>query len=170
MQLEDKNGTTMKILNEEGKPRLVISEKSSDKDAPAGSTVALLDNNGMFRARMGIREDNNPFLCLSDPSPTPVGEGRSIKLTLLGQDKAGISISGPDGGRRANLDIDSDKACFSLIDTQGQTRAELGNTELAFGQDGSLKRRSSDGFSVEKRPVSSLVLYSKEGKVSWSAP
>lgn len=170
IKLEDKNGTTLAILNEEGEYRLLLSEKNSDENSPAGPTVALLDNNGMIRARMGIQADNNPFLSLNDPSSANKSQGRNIELSLLEQGKARISICGVDGNHRATLDIDSDKTCLSLLDPGGETRAEFGNTELAFGQDGSLKKRSSDGFSVEKRPVSSLVLYNEEGKVSWSAP
>lgn len=170
IQLEDENGTTLAFLNEEGGRRLLLSEKNSDGNSPTGSTLALMDNNGMIRAQMGVQEDNNPFLSLNDPPSAQKGEGRNIKFSLLEKDKARISMCGVDGSRRAKLEIDSAKTCLSLLDPGGKTRAEFGNTELAFGQDGSLKKHSSDGFSVEKRPVSSLVLYNDEGKVSWSAP
>ena len=170
IKLEDKKGTALAILNEEGEHRLLLSEKSPDENNTDGSTVTLLDNNGMVRARMGVQADNNPFLSLKDPPSANNSQGRNIELSLVEQDRARILICDDGGSHRAKLDIASDKTCLSLLDQNGETRAEFGNTELAFGQDGSLKKRSSGGFSVEKRPVSSLVLYNEDGKVSWSAP
>lgn len=46
------------------------------------------------------------------------------------------------------------------FEEQGRSRAVLGMTELEKAQDG----------AIEKRPLSSLVLFNKDGKVIWQAP
>jgi len=169
IQLKENDGATLAMLGEEGEQRLVLSEKGSYGETRTGSTVALLDTDGKIRAQMGLQADSNPFVSLSDPPPEEKSSCRNIKLCLKEKDKASITLSGVEGILRAGLQIDSGNTCFSLNDLKGKTRAELGNTKLAFGSDGFLKKTSS-AFSVEKRSPSSLVLYNENGDVLWSAP
>jgi len=169
IQLNDNDGATLAMFGEAGEQRLILSEKGSYGETRTGSTVALLDNNGKIRAQMGVQADNNPFVTLSDPPSKEKESCRNIKLCLKEKDKASISLSGVEGSLRAGLHIDSGNTCLSLNDLKGETRAELGNTKLSFGTGGSLKKASS-AFSVEKRSPSSLVLYSENGDVLWSAP
>lgn len=63
---------------------------------------------------------------------------------------------------RAILELRNDPsgAAVSLWDDLDTTRAILGNTSLVTTRTG----------SVEKRPLSSLVLFDKDGKVLWNAP
>jgi len=169
IQLKDNDGATLTMLGEDGEQRLILSEKSSYGETRTGSTVALLDNNGKIRAQMGLQADSNPFVSLSDPPSEEKASCRNIKLCLEEKDKASISLSGVEGSLRAGLHIDSGNTCLSLNDLKGGTRAELGNTKLAFGAGGFLKKTSS-AFSVEQRSPSSLVLYNEKGDVLWSAP
>lgn len=169
IQLNDNDGTTLAMLGKEGEQRLILSEQGSYGETRTGSTVALLDNNGKIRAQMGVQADNNPFVSLSDPPSKEKPSYRNIKLCLKEKDKASISLSGVEGSLRARIHIDSGNTCLSINDLKGETRAELGNTKLAFGTGGSLKKASS-AFSVEKRSPSSLVLYNENGDVLWSAP
>lgn len=169
IQLEDKEGTTLAILNEKGEQRLLLSEKGSYGKDQTGATVAVMDNNGKIRAQIGIQADNNPFLSLSDPSSEKNDTCRNIHLCLEEKDKASISLHGVEGSQRVGLNIDSGGTCLSIKDLKGVTRAELGDTKLAFGTDGTLKKASGN-FSVEQRPPSSLILYNEDKKVLWSAP
>ncbi len=170
IQLEDKNGATLAIINNDGAKTLLISEQSSFGNTQTGSSVAMLDGNGQVKAQLGIKADNNPFLSLSDHSIDDKNACRSIKLGFTEKNKASIEICDANGNQRAKLHIDSFDTDFTLNDHEGNSRVELGNTKLAFEQDGSLKKLSSAGFSVEQRPTSSIVLYNKKGKVVWSAP
>lgn len=169
IQLKDNDGATLAMLDEQGEQRLILSEKGSSGEARTGSTVALLDSKGKIRAQMGLQADSNPFVSLSDPPLEKKASCRNIKLCLKEKDQASISLSGVEGSLRAGLHIDSGNTCFSLNDLKGKTRAELGNTKLAFGTGGFLKKASS-AFSVEQRSPSSLVLYNENGDVLWSAP
>ncbi len=128
-----------------------------------------MDNNGKIRAQIGIQGDNSPFLSLSDPSSEKNDTCRKIHLCLEEKDKASISLHGVEGSQRVGLNIDSEGTCLSIKDLKGVTRAELGDTKLAFGTDGTLKK-ASGSFSVEQRPPSSLILYNEDEKVLWSAP
>jgi len=129
----------------------------------------VVDDNGKIRAQIGVQADNNPFLSLSDPSSEKNDTRRRIHLCLEEKDRARISLHGIEGNPRVGLDIDSESTCLSLKDLKGATRAELGDTKLAFGTDKTLKKASSS-FSVEQRPPSSLILYNENEKVIWSAP
>lgn len=169
IQLKDGDGATLAMLGGEGEQRLILSEIGSYGGTQTGSTVTLLDDSGKIRAQMGIQADSNPFVSLSDPRSDEKASSRNIRLCLKGKDKASISLSGVEGSPRAGLHIDSDNTCLSLNDLKGQIRAELGNTKLAYGAGGLLKK-ASNAFSVEKRAPSSLVLYNENGNVLWSAP
>jgi len=171
IELSNKNGATLAILNEKGAHKALLSEKSLYGEEQSGSTLTLLDNNGAVRAQIGVQANSNPFVSLNDAFTKDKKTGRSIRLCLMGKDEASISLCGIEGSQRAKLAIDSNDTSLSLKDPNGETRAELGNTELAFGTDGSLRKRSSaTNFQIEQRPPSSLVLYNENGNVLWSAP
>ncbi len=170
INLSDKDGATMEILDINGGRKALVSEKCSYGGKQAGPTLALLDDNGEIRAKIGLQDDSNPFVTLSDPPKKDKSPGRSIKLCLEEKDEASISLYGIEGHQRAALAIDSNDTCLSLKDTNGETRAELGNTELTFAKDGLAKKSSPGTLSVEQRPPSSLVMYNENGKVLWSAP
>jgi len=163
--LSEENGTTLALLDSQGRKRLLLSETGS-----AGPTLTLSDARGKTRTCLGIRSDGNPFLLLSDPSAEGGAAGRTIRIGLDGKDEATVSVSGAAGRPCAEMGLDSERICLSLRDFTGNTRAELGSTELAFGKDRSLKKASPQELSVEKREPSSLVLYNEKEKVLWSAP
>lgn len=170
IKVNDKDGAIVALLDVSGDNKVHVSEKSSDGEQPLGPTLALSDDNGNVRAQIGIQADSNPFLYLTD-SPTKENQaGRSIKLNLKEKDEAGIFLCGIGGRHGAGLAVDANNTCLSLKDTNGETRAELGNTELSFGKDGLLKKTLPGELSVEQRLPSSLVLYNDNGKVVWSAP
>jgi len=168
--LSDKDGSTLEIFDMNGHKKVLLSEKCSYGEKQAGPTLALLDDNGVIRAQMGVQPDSNPFISLSDPVKKDKKAGRCIRLCLKEKDKANISLSGIEGRQRAELAVDSKNTCLSIKDINGKTRTELGNTELTFGQDGLLEKSSSGALSIEQRDPSSLVLYNKNGNVLWSAP
>jgi len=168
--LTDKEGSTIEILDMNGHKKILLSEKCSYGEKQTGPTLALLDDNDVIRAQIGVQPDNNPFISLSDPVKKDKKAGRSISLCLKEKDKATISLSGIEGRQRAELAVDSKNTCLSIKDINGKTRTELGNTELTFGRDGLLEKSSSGALSVEQRDPSSLVLYNKNGNVLWSAP
>jgi hypothetical protein len=170
VHLSDREGATVSLLDMNGVKKVLVSEKSLDGDQPLGPAFALLDDNGKIRAQIGVQADTNPFITLSDPREKEKDIGRSIKLCLKEKEEARISLCDSDGNQRAALGIDANNACLSLNDASGETRAELGSTELTFGKDGLLKKTASGEISVEQRPLSSLVLYNKNGNVLWSAP
>jgi hypothetical protein len=170
ISLSDKDGSTIEILDMNGQKKALLSEKCSYGEKQAGPALALLDDNGVIRAQIGVQPDSNPFISLSDSVKKDKKAGRSIKLCLKEKDKASISLCGIEGRQRAELAVDSENTCLSIKDVNGKTRTELGNTELTFAQDGLLEKSSSGALPIEKRAPSSLVLYNKKGKVLWSAP
>lgn len=169
IDLSDKDGATLAILDMNGKKKVLFSEKGSDGEKQLGSTLTLSDDNGETRVQIGIQADGNPFVSLNDPViDTKIFRG--IRLCLKEKDEASLSLSGIEGHHRAELRVDSNNTRLSIKDNNGEPRAELGNTELAFGKDGSLRKHLPGELLVERRPTSSLVFYSANGKVLWSVP
>ena len=107
---------------------------------------------------------------MNDRSGKEKHTGRSLNLGLIEKDKAELSFYGIEGNQRAGLFIDSDNTALFIKDLKGETRVELGSTELTFAKDGILEKSSPGDFSVERRSPSSLVLYDENGKVFWTAP
>ncbi len=71
---------------------------------------------------------------------------------------AAVVLMGQATGAKVPKVIEAER--FVVRDASGNTRAVLGSTVLETTQTG----------AVEKRPPSSLVLFDKDGKVTWSAP
>ncbi len=170
IKLSDNNGATLAILNVNGEKKALLAEKCSYGEKQLGSTLLLSDDNGEIRAQIGVQADSNPCVLLKDPATKDKKAGRSIRLCLKENNGASISLRGIEGHQRAELGIDSNNTCLTLKDLNGETRTELGSTELVFGKDGSLIKSSPGASSIEQRPPSSLVLYNENGKVLWSAP
>ncbi len=169
--LNDKTGSALEILNEEGERSVLLSEKCLYGEEQSGPSLALLDSNGSLRVQVGLQNDNNPFIALKDRYSNGEKSSRSIDLCLKGKDKTGLSLSGLEGKIRAEIGVDATGTCFLLKDLKGKTRVELGNTQIAFGKEGVFKKQTaSDDFTIEQRPISSLVFYSEMGNVLWSAP
>jgi len=169
IDLSDKDGGTLAIFDMTGKKKVLFSEKGSDGEKQLGATLAFSDDNGEPRVKIGIQADGNPFMSLNDPVIDDK-RFRGIRLALGEKDEASLSLSGIEGHHRAELRVDSNNTQLSIKDINGEPRAELGNTDLAFGKDGSLKKHLPGELLVEKRPASSLVFYSANGKVLWSVP
>jgi len=170
ISLNEKNGATLELIGMNGEKKVLLSEKGSYDEKQLGATLALLDDSGEIRAQIGVQSDNNPYVSLDDPLGKDKTMGRSIKMSFREKDEASISLRDIEGRQRAELSINSNSTCLSLNDLHGKTRAQLGNTELAFGKDGSLKKASPGELSIERRPLSSLVLYNQNGNLLWSAP
>ncbi len=170
IHVSDENGTTLALLDAKGNQKALLSEKSIYGENRSAPALTLLDNSSAVRAQLGLRTDGNPFLSLNDPLITRDKTGRSIDLKLTEKDKAGLFFYGAEGNHRAGLAVDMDHTTLFLKDLKGETRVELGDTELTFGKDGVLEKSAPEDFSVEKRPPSSLVLYDENGKVFWTAP
>lgn len=85
----------------------------------------------------------------------------SFSLSAL-KDGAGLTIRDGQGNKRASLDVDSSAGVgMNLYDKDGKTvRATFGNVTLQTIRTG----------GIQQRPVSSLVLFDKDGKTYWSTP
>jgi hypothetical protein len=79
---------------------------------------------------------------------------------LTGTNFAGMSVSDSIGRERINLGTQADHTAFTLFDEAKVPRTTIGSSSLI----------STKTEIVERRPVSSIVLFDKEGKVLWSAP
>jgi len=131
------------------------ADKPRAKLATAGDDVGLnlFDKAGKLRAGLGTVGDNASlsfFDTAGKPRAALATVGDDVSLGFL--DKAGKV--------RALLATINGDVGLHLLDKAGKPRAELGNTELSLLETG----------SPEHRPVSSLVLFRKNGKVLWQAP
>lgn len=85
----------------------------------------------------------------------------SFSLSAL-KDGAGLTMRDGQGNKRVSLDVDSSAGVgMNLYDKDGKTlRGTFGNVTLQTIRTG----------GVQQRPVSSLVLFDKDGKSYWSTP
>ncbi len=160
----------------DGNPKLIMQDKNGKSrlwfrlHEENGVSIDLFDESENIRAQMAVNRDGNPILSLNDPPDTSGHSGRQIRLSLEGKDTAKMTFKGIQSDERAELYVDSENTCLTFIDLKGKTRIELGNTELSFGRNGLLERYSKGELAIEKRPISSLVLYDEAEKVLWTAP
>ena len=89
-----------------------------------------------------------------------IGEaGKEVILSVLKDGTPGLTLMDENGKNRVGLLASRDGPTLTLYDEK-QSRAVLGVSSQETIRTG----------TVTKRPESSLVLYSKEGKVLWQAP
>ncbi len=78
----------------------------------------------------------------------------------LSTSKSGTILSSSKGPAETIWANNNDGTAYFALTGKGKTRAVLGNTEL---------KRTRTGV-IEKRPLSSLVLFNEDGNVTWKAP
>ncbi len=171
VSLTDEEGANIMFFNEKGAQKIIMAETKIHEQQKAGPALAILDDHGEICAQLGAkRPHGDPFLCLKDRPDAGKKAGRRILLSLEGEDQAKISLQNEKHSQAAELFMGTAGTRFALKDANGRIRTELGNTELAFGTDGVLEKYSGNAFPVERRSLSSLVLYDENGKVVWTAP
>ena len=135
------------VVDENGKRRAKLSVSKG------GPSLILFDENGKGRAALTVVKDR-PGLILRDPN----GKIRATLVVLKTGPRLGLLDE--NGEFCARLAVLEDGPALDLLDENGQSRATLGCVGLTTIKDGTLT----------KRPESSLVLFDKEGKVTWETP
>jgi hypothetical protein len=92
-------------------------------------------------------------------TPATTG-GPLVRLSTSKEDGASLGLRDEAGRTRINLGSTTDGPNLSLADEAGKFRAVLGCTSTENPMDG----------TVMKWPESSLLLFDKDGKVSWGTP
>ncbi len=155
--LRDARGKMLATLGTDG---LVLADQNGKFRAALGvgtdgsASLIFDDQNEKPRVTLGVLDDGTPHLALLDQNEKPrlalaVGTDGTPHLALFDQNKK----------PRLALDVGTSGPSVVLGD-QNRDRAVLGHTELEGKATG----------TVEQRPASSLVLFDRDGKVIWRAP
>jgi hypothetical protein len=88
------------------------------------------------------------------------GKPRAL-LGVLGSGEPGLQLYDRDENGRVDLSLKaSGRPGLELSDSNGRVRAALGYTEIVRPETG----------EIERRQVSSIVLFDQDGKVLWQTP
>ena len=132
----------------------VVTQKTPQVAEVVGAErFEVVDKDGKLRAALWL-DNGEPNLVLADKT------GKIRAKLSLADGKPALWLADKNGKPRAGLSLLNEEPTLVLADKTGKTRAVLGYTEIEAIPTG----------GTEKRPVSSLVLSDKEGKVIWSAP
>jgi hypothetical protein len=143
-----RQGDVSLLLNDRnGQPRIQLSVLSEN------SGLVIYDQAGKIRAEFDLTKEQ-PSLQFYDPA-----QKFRVLLGVIGKEPA-LWLFDQAEKPLAKLDLSQGEPSLELSDHTGKARATLGYTELEVQHTG----------STEKRAVSSLVLFDKDGKVTWAAP
>jgi hypothetical protein len=117
-------------------------------------------NSPQNKLRLEMRASDYDFAELSMQLPA-TGPPPGLRPYILSVDSSG-NITQRLWSKNGTLQLRNGPtgAAVQLLDNQEHPRAVLGNTSLETTRTG----------SIESRPLSSLVLFDKDGKVLWNAP
>jgi len=117
--------------------------------------IGLYDLDGKSRIALNVQADGGSGLHFS------YGNGARAALGVWPDGTPVLHFYDQEGKVRALLVVDAeDGATLRFSDGEENVRAVVGSTSIETTHTG----------AVEQRPESSLVLFSKAGKVIWSAP
>lgn len=165
-RMVDKDGNVLAVLTtaiNTGEPIFIIH----DKEMHHKFSVLL----GPQNVTVSLSGEKGPKDILSKVGIDLVVGGPTARLNLHNATSAvdlGAYFSGDAlisvfsfAGNKISVEASpSGDAKLELYDNDGNLRTVLGNTDLEVTHTG----------ETRKRPISSLVLFDKKGKVSWSAP
>ena len=123
-----------------------------------GPGIVLFNKNGQFRAVFSLTSpDEGPVLTFAD------NKGNHRAIVGLGAERQPyVTLRDQAGNERISLSLDDDGDPYlALYDQAENERAVLGTLDST-----KLKRTGT----IEKRSVSSLVLFGKDGQITWKTP
>ena len=123
-----------------------------------GPGIVLFNKNGQFRAVFSLTSpDEGPVLTFAD------NKGNHRAIVGLGAERQPyVTLRDQTGKERISLSLDDDGDPYlALYDQAENERAVLGTLDST-----KLKRTGT----IEKRSVSSLVLFGKDGQITWKTP
>lgn len=139
---------SLRVLRD-GRPEVALSDKG---DKPR-IKLYLSELPQLLRGQGGLAPD--PYVSLYYPD----GQA-ALELRLALNEAPGLGLWDDRGNSRAILYLGHGEPKLVLRDHRGNDRAVLGHAELQVIRT----------EAVEQRPVSSLVLFDKDGKVLFKAP
>ena len=158
-RLVDKDGAQLATLHvdQTGQPSLVIND-----NAHTPRLTMVFGSEGALNFGLNDKKGKKTvFMEVDDKGATTLGMGKpNVLLSVSADGRPLLNLS--DGYRsRAVLGLwpDGDPN-LTLRDKDGNRRAVLGRIEP----------ESSQIAIIEKRPISSLVLYGEDGRVLWNTP
>ena len=191
-ELEDDKGNIRAVLglSADGEPRIAlaapngqiivglsleIDHKYTQDKLP---TLRLYDMAGKIRSEISVNRVGEPVIILRN-------QRGGTMASLSGSDKTGTEwmLMDESGRPRIVQNINRNGTTLSFFDEAGKTRAGFGlkpdgNPSLVFYDEkmkdrvvlGYVDGKSAQKGSKDKKTVSSLALFDKDGKVLWKAP
>jgi hypothetical protein len=142
------------LLGLDRKPRIKLAV---DQNGEPG--LHFYNDKGRYRAGFSVGQ-GTPSLTMRDKSGLRLQIGL-MRLTSTGDEWPTILLMDNKGVERAILTLDIEgRPHLALKNAKGNNRVVLGFADLKHTQTG----------VIEKRPLSSLVLFNEKGNVIWQAP
>jgi hypothetical protein len=130
------------LVDQDGKERWVLALSRAGEP-----NITFINKDGWAPMALGMNEEGLPFFNMV-LEPDKRGGPSMVLMDSAMRDRAHLGLA-RDG-----------EPSLTLLDASGRSRAVLGRAEI----------RNPFTGSMEKRPVSSLVLMDEEGTVTWAEP
>jgi hypothetical protein len=155
----------LSLLGNYGEPRAKLAIEGNS-NTPSLSFYSR-DDFPIPRLELSLSDEGNPLLAFSDKDGALLMGHTGLFINRVGWGSLRLGVEGEipvmqdKAGGRPHPGVEHDiGVALELSDADQHIRTVLGQTNLEIA-------RTGEGI---KRPVSSLVLFGKDGKVLWQAP